>query len=281
MWSDVDACRAIVMQGCASSEDVIPRRSFKILVAWAYEPSNCASMWADETARSLIVQGARYVEGGDVEYHLSALRALQALSVEPKNKEAMWADVEGARAVLLESAMLCGDAEQKSRCSALMTLKNLTTEMVNCEGIWNDAKARELLVYAAAPSSDIENEDPSMTKARATAMGALRNIAGADGNKEAMWADEHTQAAILGAAGLPDSPTLNADAREAREHGMAAIRHFAAPPALEDGMQREPLWKGSDVVQAVIASCAKLDGQEASDKKAREHAVAALRFTVL
>jgi len=210
---------------------------------------------------------------------VSALRALQALSVDQKNKEAMWADAEGTRAALAESAMLCGDAEQKIRSSALTTLKNLTTEGANLEGMWNDTAARGALLLAATPCSDFENEDPVVTKARCIAMGGLRNIAGADFIKEAMWADEQTQAAVIAAASTPDLPSLSADAREAREHGMAALRHFAAPPGPE-GERPPPLWKESEVATAAIAACTKLAGSETSDKKAREHAVAALRFTV-
>lgn len=235
-------------------------------------------MWQDASgARAILVQSARPVDGRDEDIHLCALRALQALSVEAANKAPMWQQSD-LRVALTESAMLKQD--HKVRICALSTLKNISTDSSNMVGIWNDSTCRTALLAAAAAPEVAADEDATSGRVRAIALGALRNIAAAEDNKRPMWADERgARAAILAAAAIASDKHLSADAREAREHAMAALRHFSVSSEAHDGPS-DPLWKDSAEAQAALLAASRLSTVEPSDRKARDYAVAALRHAV-
>merc|ERR1712050_699764 len=109
------------------------------------------------------------------------------------------------------------------------------------ESIWSEAGLREALVEAAAPPADGIADDPCASRARAVALGALRNVAVANANKEPMWADEQGTRHVIVAAAAVASQSVSVDTREAREHAIAALRHFAV---VGDGnTMSESLWK--------------------------------------
>merc|ERR1712154_308106 len=152
---------------------------------------------------------------------------------------------------------------------------NLTTEAANMESIWGEASLRVSLVAAAAQSPEGSADDPCASRARAVAMGALRNIAVANANKEPMWADESGARAVIVAAAAVSSQNVSTDTREAREHAIAALRHFAV---VGDGsVPSEPLWKDHEAAKAALIAAAQFSTEEQSDRKARDYAVAALR----
>lgn len=222
-------------------------------------------------ARALIIKYASdpwTPENSDT--HTSALIALQALSVENSNKEAVWNNAQ-VRAALVASAKLSQPEAHKARLCAVSTLKNLTTEASVMEPMWNDENVRGVLVAAALPGAD----DAPAAKARAAALGALRNIASATPNKEPMWSDEEgARAAIIAAAEVADE-NVGKDAREARMHAIAALRSFSSVSA----EKTDPLWQGCEAAKNALIAAAKLSTTEHADHKSREYAVAALRHS--
>merc|ERR1719346_599821 len=139
------------------------------------------------------------------------------------------------------------------------------------EGIWGEKAMRLALVGAASAGSD----DPSASRARAVALGALRNVAVANPNKEPMWADENGTRMVIVAAAAVSSQSVSADTRESREHAIAALRHFAV---VGDGTtMSEPLWKDHEEPKGALIAAAKFNTEQQSDRKARDYAVAALR----
>lgn len=277
MWND-SVCRSVLIeatQGQDTADHVSPKRALKTLCALAYETSNAKSMWEDVGgARAALVKGVQANQNGDRDTQLCTLRALQALSVDAANKELMWQDAQ-VRAALAAIAKLLAPEDHKARICALSIVKNLTTEAANMEGIWNESDLRAALISAAAEPADGTAEDPCASRARAVALGALRNVAVANPNKEPMWADESGARAAIVAAAAVSSQTVGADAREAREHAIAALRHFAV---VGDGSSpSEPLWKDHEAAKAALIAAAKFNTEEQSDRKARDYAVAALR----
>jgi len=278
MWQDAGGARKHLLDAAIdgdNTDQVSSKRAFKTLCTLAYEPTNVASMWEDvDGLRAQIICNAQVPETGHNDVHLSALRALQALSVEASNKKGMWVD-EGVRSALVESAKLSKPEESKTQVCALSTLKNLTTEPATMEGMWSDSGVRSVLVKAAAAPAEGSTEPPAASRARAVAMGALRNIASTTPNKEPMWADaDGARAAILAAAGVA-AENLGTDARESRMHAIAALRYFAS---ITDGVT-DPLWQNCKEAQVALVAAAKLKSKDHSDNKAREYAVAALRHS--
>jgi len=279
IWTD-EGAKAALIGVCLSppaGDAVSPKRALKTLCALTYEASNAADMWADATgARAALVQAAKSAgSSGDMEISLCGLRSLQAMSVEATTKTSMWADA-GVREALLGAAKLLQAEACKLRICALSTLKNLTTEADNMEGIWGDSSARDVLVVAAQEPAPEAAKDATMGRARAVGLGAMRNVAMNNANKEPMWSDEQSRRAILSAAKIAGED-LTADQREAREHGIAALRHLAVP----DGPgQSAPLWKNNDDAKAALNAAAQLTTEEQTDRKARDYAVAALRFAL-
>merc|ERR1740121_2886237 len=158
---------------------------------------------------------------------------------------------------------------------ALSTLKNLTTEPANMEGMWNDEGVRGALVGAAAATAEAAAEVATDARARAVALGALRNIASATPNKAKMWGDEcGTRAAVVAAAGV-SGQDLSSEARESRMHALAALRYFAS---ISEEAADGPLWADCEPAKAALVAAAKLSAIEHTDHKAREYAVAALRY---
>jgi len=278
MWND-SVCRSVLIeatQGHDSADHVSPKRALKTLCALAYDSTNAESMWKDVAgARAALVKGAQVNANGDRDTQLCTLRALQALSVDAANKELMWQDAE-VRQALAGTAKLRAPEDHKARICALSIVKNLTTEANNMEGIWNESELRSALISAAAAPADATvAEDPCASRARAVALGALRNVAVANPNKEPMWADESGARAAIVAAAAVSSQAVGADAREAREHAIAALRHFAV---VGDGSSpSEPLWKDHEAAKSALIAAAQFKTDEQSDRKARDYAVAALR----
>lgn len=222
--------------------------------------------------RSALIKAAQ--TGADKDAQLCTLRALQALCVEASNKQAMWQEID-VRTALMETAKLTSSEDHKARICALSIVKNLTTETANMEGMWSDVELRAALISAAAPPADGAADDPCSSRARAVALGALRNLAVA--NPKPMWADESgARAAIVAAAAAP-SQGISVDAREARMHAIAALRHFAVVGDVP--AQAEPLWKDHEAAKAALIAVAQLSTEEQSDRKARDYAVAALRHS--
>lgn len=276
MWSDT-ATRNALVEATAGQDDgdaVSPKRALKTLCALAYEAKNSEAMWKDAATRSALTKAAQ--AGTDKDAQLCTLRALQALSVEAANKEAMWKEAE-VRSALTGTAQLTAAGDHKARIGALSIVKNLTTDTANMEGIWGDVPLRTVLIAAAAQPAEGASDDACTSKARAVALGALRNVATAHANKESMWGDEAgARAVIVGAAGVT-SQDVSADVREAREHAIAALRHFAVIG--EETAVSEPLWKDHEEAKKALIAAAQMSTEEVSDRKARDYALAALRHS--
>merc|ERR1712129_587321 len=112
----------------------------------AYESANAESMWKDTNSRSALI------------------------------KAAMWQE-PSVRSALTETSKLTAPEDHKARICALSIVKNLTTEAANMESIWCEASLRVSLVAAAAQSTEGSADDPCASRARAVALGALRNVA--------------------------------------------------------------------------------------------------------
>lgn len=296
IWSSEEGARRQLLEAAKCNmkgDQVSSKRAFKTLCTLAYESANRESMWKDEAgARAQIVAGSQVpAQGRSSDVHLCALRALQALSVRDANKTEMWRDME-VRNALIDSANLDDAEASKARVCALSTLKNLATEAATMEGMWNDERVRSVLVRAAAaPGDAAAAEDPRLSRARAVALGVLRNIASDDFNKVPMWADQQgARAAVLAAAGLVGED-LSVDAREARMHAVATLRCFAWMGPAEGscgalqgsaaaGGCQGPLWRNCERAVEVLVAAAQLSTAEHVDHKCQEHAAAALRHAI-
>lgn len=273
MWQDTQT-RSTLVQATSSQDSgdsVSPKRALKTLCALAYESENAESMWKEESSRSFLINAAQV--GDDKDAQLCTLRALQALSVNAANKEAMWQEPD-VRKALTQTAEQKSPADHKARICALSIVKNLTTEASNMVSIWGEPGLRTALIKAAMPPAEGAKEDSSASRARAVALGALRNVAVANSNKEPMWENSDARQVIVAAAAVSDL-NVSADTREAREHAIAALRHFAV--VSDSSTSPEPLWKDHEEAKRALIAAAQFTTEEQSDRKARDYAVAALR----
>lgn len=260
---------------------------------------------SESGVRALVIKCASQpwsVDNSDT--HTSAIIALQALSVEAANKESMWNEPT-VRAALVASARLTQPEAGKAKLCAISTLKNLTTEASIMAGMWSDEDVRSVLVAAGLPGGDtgaaavdaaagavaaaggaagaaaaaaIASALPASSivhaeKARAAALGALRNLSSAAPNKEGIWADEAgARAAIIAAAEIA-LKDISKDVREARMHAVGALRSLSSVNA----DKTDPLWKDCEAAKSALIAAAALSTTEHADHKSREYAVAALR----
>jgi len=296
MWMDGE-CRGLLLAGAEgkdAGDELSSKRAIKTLSALAYDSRNSVAMWNDtKGAAAHLLQVAREQRSKDKDLWLCACRALQALSVESSNKTSMWEHVE-LRGILADNGALGHAEEHKGRVCALSTLKNMSTEPGNMKAIWNDVKIRSVLLEAARKpplvpkASDL---DPMLAqRARTIGLGALRNVAAEEDNKVPMWGDiQGLRSSVLAAAeACEGDEDMTSDLREAREHALAILRHFAVLSENEEvqedaGKQvapSRPLWQDCEEAHQALMVASKLPTKEPTDRKARDYAVAALRHLV-
>jgi len=280
MWSDTPT-RAAIVEGAGATDEQDGQTRTSALAAFHHlseELLNRDSMWAHSGARAALVAAAR---ASDWPLRERAVGVFWNLSATTAIRAEMWADKLGARAIIVESALLDVESAQKVRLRALAALYNMSTVIANRSPMWRDAagaraalvaaashhapEAREARAYGLAALQNLSSEeaesmwqdeggarlavlqaalltDDADVKARACATLVMHSFARVPANRSAMWQDSGARAAALMAASASGSIEL-----EVRESGLLVLCHLASEAAIA-----EKIWKDIEARSAIV-----------------------------